>query len=102
MSGEIYDVVIDLREDSETYKMSYCINLSGANKRQLYIPEGFAHAYLALEDSVICFKVTTNYISGDEIGFAWNSRLFNINWPIKNPTLNVSDERSPDYSLIFS
>lgn len=100
ISGEIFDVVIDLRKNSKTYKKVFSICLSGENKKQLYIPDGFAHAYLATKDSVISFKVTANYIPGDEIGFAWNSKGFIIDWPIEVPILNEVDSNSPDFSII--
>lgn len=100
ISGEIYDVVIDLRKDSKTFKQWVGVALSADNKKQLYIPEGFGHAYQAVEDSVVCFKVTTHWIAGDEVGFAWNSKEFNVDWPIKNPIQNDGDRTSPDFSEI--
>ena len=99
--GEIYDVVIDLRVGSHTYKKWYGVSLSAENKKQLYIPEGFGHAYLAIKDSLVNFKVTTNYIPGDEIGFAWNSDVFSIVWPTQSPIQNESDKNSPDFSEII-
>ena len=65
LNGKIYDVVIDLRADSKTFMKSFCVELSAKNGKQLYIPEGFAHAYLALEDSVIFFKVTSYSLADD-------------------------------------
>ena len=97
ISGEIYDVAIDLRKNSCTYKKWYGIKLSSENHKQLYIPEGFGHGYLALRDSFIQFKVTTHYLVGDAIGFAWNSTEIGVNWPIINPILNEKDEKSPEY-----
>lgn len=99
--GGIYDVVIDLRKESDTYKKWFSIRLSATNKKQLYIPEGLGHAYLALEDSVVIFKVTTNYIAGDEVGFAWNSKDFDIPWPVREPIQNEKDSTSLDFSEIF-
>ncbi len=98
--GSIYDVVIDLRKDSHTYKKWFGITLSSENKKQLYIPEGFAHAYIALEDSIIQFKVTTHYVLGDELGFAWNSKCFDISWPVMQVIQNETDSNSPDFSEI--
>ncbi len=100
IDGEIFDVAIDLRPSSKTYKKWYCIKLSAENKKQLYIPEGFGHGYLALTDARILFKVTTHWISGDEIGFAWNSNEFNINWPVDIPIQNENDKKSLDFSKI--
>ena len=101
IDGEIYDVVIDLRDNSETYKKWYGVILSAKNRKQLYIPEGFGHGYLALTDVRILFKVSTHWIAGDEIGFAWNSKEFNIDWPIMNPIQNESDKTSPDFSELI-
>lgn len=100
LDGEIFDVAIDLRFNSPTYKKWYGVNLSDENKKQLYIPEGFGHGYLALTDARILFKVTAHWGAGDEISFAWNSEDFNIDWPIKNPIQNESDKSSPDFSKI--
>ena len=99
MSGEIFDVVIDLRPESNTFLKYYSIVLSSENKKQLYIPRGFAHAYLALKDSVVLFKVTTHYVSGDEVNFAWNSPIFDIEWPIGDRELILSDtdKSSPEF-----
>ena len=93
-------MVIDLRKGSKTFKQWVGVVLSAENKKQLYIPEGFGHAYQAVEDSVVNFKVTTRWIAGDEIGFAWNSKEFSINWPIKDPIQNESDRTSPFFSEI--
>ena len=98
--GEIYDVVIDLRKESNTFKKWVGVTLSADNKKQLYIPEGFGHGYQAIEDSVVGFKVTTHWIAGDEVGFAWNSKEFNIDWPIKNPIQSEKDRSSLDFSKI--
>lgn len=81
-NGSIFDVVVDMRNESKTFKQWYGIELSAANKKQLYIPPGFAHGYLVLsEDADVLFKVTTHFISGDELGIAWNCPELNIKWP---------------------
>ena len=85
LDGEILDVVIDLRKDSETYMSCFSIHLSNENKKQLYIPEGMRHGYLVLTDTRILFKTTTHYIPGDELGFAWNSKAIDINWGVTSP-----------------
>lgn len=100
LDGAIFDVAVDLRVTSMTYKKWFGIKLSAENRKQLYIPEGFGHGYLALTDARILFKVTTHWIAGDEIGFAWNSEEFNIDWPIKKPIQNESDRNSPNFSKI--
>lgn len=97
VKGKIYDVVIDLRKNSKTFKKIFCTYLSEENKHVLYIPEGFGHGYLSLTDSVIQFKVTTHYIEGDEIGFSWDS--FDINWPSigMEYILNSKDLNNPQF-----
>ena len=97
LSGKIFDVVIDLRPNSKTFMNSFSINLSASNKKQLYIPEGFGHAYLALEDSKVLFKVTAHFVPGDEIGFSWNSKAFNVNWPLSANEIIFSDKQSINF-----
>ena len=99
LRGRIFDVVIDLRQESRTYKKVFSVVLSSENRKQLYIPEGFAHGYLSLDESDIIFKVTTHYVPNDEIGFSWNSREFNISWPCMDSEyiLSAKDESNPDF-----
>ena len=101
LNGEILDVVIDLRKQSETYMSCFSIVLSSFNKKQLYIPEGFGHGYLALQDSEVFFKTTTHYLAGDELGFAWNSKEINIEWGIINPIQNERDKNNKLLSEIW-
>ena len=96
--GEIFDVSIDLRKGSPTYKQWYGVKISGENHKILYIPEGFGHGYLAMTDAYIHFKTTTHYYPKDEIGFAWNSKEFHIDWPISDPVQNEKDKNSPEFS----
>lgn len=80
--GEVFDVAVDLRENSNTYGKWYGIVLSEENKKQFYIPEGFAHGFLVLSDvAEFCYKVTDFYHPGDEIGFAWNDPEIGVVWP---------------------
>lgn len=99
-SGAIFDVVVDLRKGSKTYAQWFGIELSASNRKQLYIPEGMGHGYLALSDAKVIFKTTTHYIPNDEIGFAWNSKALKIQWPLNNIKIIQSDcDRScPDFS----
>lgn len=96
LDGEILDVVIDLRRGSSTYMSCFSTLLSNKNKKQLYIPEGMGHGYLALTDTRILFKTTTHYIIGDELGFAWNSKAITIDWGGIDPIQNDRDKRSKD------
>lgn len=96
LDGEILDVVIDLRKTSKTYMSCFSIILSNENKKQLYIPEGMGHGYLAVTDTRILFKTTTHYIPGDELGFAWNSNALTVDWGVTNPIQNDRDKESKD------
>lgn len=101
LDGEILDVVIDLRKSSATYMTCFSVFLSNENKRQLYIPEGLGHGYLALKDSRVLFKTTTHYTPGDELGFAWNSKLITVNWGVDEPIQNERDKSSKDLSEVW-
>lgn len=96
LDGKILDVVIDLRRESKTYLSCFSIELSGMNKKQLYIPERMGHGYLALSDSRVLFKTTTHYIANDELGFSWKSRAINVDWNVDNPIQNDTDRGSKD------
>lgn len=101
LDGEILEVVIDLRKDSPTYMSCYSVHLSNENKKQLYIPEGMGHGYLALQNSCILFKTTTHYIPEDELRFAWNSKAITVDWGVKEPTQNDRDKSSKDLSEVW-
>ena len=82
VSGEVFDVAVDLREGSETFGKWFGIVLTAENKKQFYIPEGFAHGFLVLSDiAEFCYKCTDFYHPGDEGGLAWNDPKIGIKWP---------------------
>ncbi len=82
IKGKVFDVAVDLREGSATYGKWYGIELSEENKKQFYIPEGFAHGFLVLSDvAEFCYKCTDFYHPGDEGGLAWNDPEIGIEWP---------------------
>ncbi len=82
IKGSIFDVAVDLRKESRTYKKWFGIMLTEQNKKQLYISEGFAHGFLVLSDSAeFCYKVTDFYHPDDEGGIAWNDPDIGIVWP---------------------
>lgn len=105
LHGSIFDVVVDLRKESKTYKKWYGIELSSENRKQLYIPERFAHGYLVVsKDAAVSFKVTQHFIPGDEIGIAWNSPELDIKWPQINAAqyiLNKSDLNNKNFSELI-
>ena len=80
--GTVFDVAVDLRPGSKTYGKWYGEELSEENKKQFYIPEGFAHGFLVLSDlAEFCYKCTDFYHPGDEGGSAWNDPEIGIEWP---------------------
>ena len=82
IKGSVFDVAVDLRSGSETYGKWFGIELTEENKKQFYIPEGFAHGFLVLSDiAEFCYKCTDFYHPGDEGGLAWNDPEIGITWP---------------------
>lgn len=82
IKGSVFDVAVDLRPGSQTYGKWFGIELTEENKKQFYIPEGFAHGFLVLSDiAEFCYKCTDFYHPGDENGLAWNDPAINIVWP---------------------
>ncbi len=80
--GRVFDVVVDLREDSSTFGKWFGIELTEENKKQILIPKGFAHGYLVLSDwAEFCYKCTDFYHPGDEGGLVWNDPDIGIEWP---------------------
>lgn len=80
--GAVFDVAVDLRSHSKTYGKWYGVELTEENKKQFYIPEGFAHGFLVLSDiAEFCYKCTDFYHPGDEGGLAWNDPEIGIIWP---------------------
>jgi len=82
IEGTVFDVAVDLRAGSKTYGKWYGVELSGANRKQFYIPEGFAHGFLVQSDrAVFCYKCTDFYHPEDEGGVAWNDPQIGVKWP---------------------
>ncbi len=81
--GEVYDVAVDLREGSETFGKHYGVVLSEENKKQFFIPKGFAHGFIVLsEEAEFCYKVTDFYHANDEGGLIWNDPEIGVKWPM--------------------
>ena len=80
--GEVFDVAVDIREGSSTFGKWVGVNLSAENKRQLWIPEGFAHGFMTLsKNAEFLYKTTKNYNPVAEGGIIWNDQTINIQWP---------------------
>lgn len=93
LSGEVYDVAVDLRKDSKTFGKYFGVLLSDDNKKQFYIPEGFAHGFVVLSDTaVFAYKCTDFYHPGDEGGLIYNDPIIGIDWPIEGIELIMSQK----------
>lgn len=91
IKGSVFDVAVDLRSNSETYGKWFGVELTEENKKQFYIPEGFAHGFLVLSDiAEFCYKCTDFYHPGDEGGLAWNDPEIGVEWPQVVGTYNGS------------
>ncbi|MDA9955149.1 dTDP-4-dehydrorhamnose 3,5-epimerase [Gammaproteobacteria bacterium] len=91
LSGSVFDVAVDLRMESPTYGHHFSINLKANSPTGLYIPEGFAHGFQALEDNTVTINaLSTGYSPEYEAGIAWNS--CDIDWPLDNPILSEKDK----------
>ena len=94
--GSAYDVAVDLRPDSPTFKQWYGVELSAENHLQFFIPRGFAHAFVALEDDTIFqYKVDNYYSNVNDGGIIWNDPELAINWPKLKLALSEKDKNLP-------
>lgn len=92
--GKVLDVVLDLRKSSKTYLKHQKFILSDKNKKQIYIPPGFAHGFLVLSDRAFCnYKCDNYYDPSDDGSIIWNDKDLNIKWGIKNPILSDKDKK---------
>lgn len=103
ISGQVFDVAVDIRKDSPTFKKWYGIVLSSENKKQLYIPEGFAHGFLVLSSvAELFYKCTNFYHPEDEGGISWNDPEIGIKWPLTTGDeiiMSDKDEEWPNLTV---
>lgn len=94
IKGSVFDVAVDMRENSPTYLKWYGIELTEENKKQFLIPKGFAHGFLVLSDyAEFCYKVDDFFHPNDEGGIAYNDPTINVKWPISSDmVLNLSEK----------
>lgn len=101
IKGKVFDVGVDLRKNSPTYGQWIGEILSEKNKKQLFIPAGFAHGFLSLEDdSIFVYKVTEYYYPGDEGGINWNDPNININWPLENINKIIMSDKDKQWKSL--
>lgn len=98
IKGRVFDVAVDLRRGSATYGKWHGVELSEENKKQFYVPEGFAHGFLVLSDEAeFCYKCTDFYHPGDEGGIAWNDPEIGVEWPIEEGMQIILSERDKNW-----
>ena len=103
VSGEVFDVAVDLRPGSATFGKWFGVRLSAENKKQFFIPRDFAHGFLVLSDyAEFCYKVTDFYHPNDEGGLMWNDPAIGVEWPLEgigeeNLILSDKDKLHPPY-----
>jgi len=99
--GSAYDIAVDLRPDSPTFKQWYAVELSEHNHLQFFIPRGFAHAFVALvDDTIFQYKVDNYYSSVNDGGVFWNDEELNITWPKLKLELSEKDNNLPKLNQI--
>jgi dTDP-4-dehydrorhamnose 3,5-epimerase len=92
ITGQVLDVAVDLRIGSSTFGQYETFLLDASIANMAYIPEGFAHGFVALEDSIFSYKCTNVYNKASETGIIWNDPDLNINWGVNNPIVSDKDQ----------
>nr|WGN91630.1 dTDP-4-dehydrorhamnose 3,5-epimerase [Aeromonas sobria] len=99
VAGEVFDVAVDIRKRSPTFGQWVGVHLSAENKRQLWIPEGFAHGFVTLSESAeFLYKTTDYYHRESEGSICWNDPDINIEWPVEGVLLSEKDKTSQSFS----
>lgn len=96
LQGEVFDVAVDIRRGSPTFARWVGVTLSAENRRQLYVPEGFAHGFCVRSDAALLqYKCTELYQPNAENSLRWDDPQFGIAWPVEQPILSEKDRRAP-------
>ena len=100
--GALYDVIIDVRRDSPTFGNHFGVELTAENRKMLYVPKGFAHAFLTLEDETEAIYLVDEFYAPDhERGIRWNDPKFGIDWPIDPVVISDKDRNFPDFDTAY-
>lgn len=103
VTGSVLDVVVDIRKDQPTYGQSFQVVLSAEKQNQLFVPKGFAHGFLTLEDETIfAYKCSNYYNKASEGCIAWNDPTIGIDWQINNPLVSEKDQLGEAFSQFSS
>ena len=101
ISGEIFDVAVDIRPDSPTFGKWAGSHISDRNRRQLFIPQGFAHGFCVLsKNAYFLYKCSELFAPDDEAGILWSDPDIGIDWPVENPIISEKDKQYPRLSEI--
>ena len=98
IQGKVLDVAVDLRIDSPTFGQHKSVILDAQRQNMLYVPEGFAHGFLTLEDAIFVYKCNNYYHKDAESGIVWNDPDLAIDWGLKNPNVSKKDQILPNFS----
>jgi dTDP-4-dehydrorhamnose 3,5-epimerase len=97
--GAIYDVIVDLRPESPTFRKWIAVELSADNRRMLYVPLGFAHGFQSLvDDTEVFYQISTFYHPGSARGVRWDDPAFGIEWPVTERVISDKDRQYPDFA----
>ena len=103
IKGRVIDVAVDIRKNSPTYGAYFKVELNDINRYQLWIPRGFAHGFVSLEDNTIfSYKCDNPYSQKDEMSLPWNDEDLAIKWGVKNPILSKKDESATTFKRFNS
>ena len=101
ISGRVLDIAVDMRPESPTFGKWEFYDLDAKTNKMVYIPTGFAHGFLALEDSIFSYKCTAGYNKESEGGIIWNDPKLKIAWPIEEPNVSEKDLVLPTFDSYF-
>jgi dTDP-4-dehydrorhamnose 3,5-epimerase len=96
--GKVTDIVVDIRKNSPTFGKHFSIELSDENGFQLWIPPGFAHGFVSLEDSILSYKCTNYYNKESESAILWNDIDLDIDWMVNSPIISEKDQIATEFS----
>ncbi len=101
ISGSVIDIVVDLRKGSKTFGQTYECQLDSKKKNMLLVPEGFAHGFAALEETIFYYKCSNVFNKASESGILWNDPQLNIQWPVKDPIVSDKDKLLPTFEELL-
>ncbi|MCB0736895.1 MAG: dTDP-4-dehydrorhamnose 3,5-epimerase [Bacteroidetes bacterium] len=102
IKGSLYDVIVDLRPESKTFRQWFGAELTPENRTMMYVPKGFGHGFITLEpDTEALYLVTEFYSPEYERGLRWNDPAIGIKWPINPVVLSDKDQKHPDFNLEY-